>query len=99
MVGLGGIWVEAMRDVQLLAPGSALDEIHARIMALRSAALLGPFRGQPPRDIGALIDAIERLDALMTAYPAIKEIDINPIAIHPEGRGAVALDALIAIGE
>ncbi len=98
MVGLGGIRVEAMQDVQLLAPGCTADEIRDRIMALRASALLRRFRGQPPRDIAAVIEAIERVDALMAAYPAVTEIDITPIAVHAEGRGAVALDALIVIG-
>jgi acyl-CoA synthetase (NDP forming) len=98
-VGLGGVWVEALCDVQLLAPGCTAIEIRDRIVELRASALLGRFRGQPPRDIAALTDAIERVDALMTAYPAIKEIDINPIVIHAEDRGVVALDALIVIGE
>jgi succinyl-CoA synthetase beta subunit len=98
-VGLGGVWVEALRDVQLLAPGCTASEIRDRIVELRASALLGRFRGQPPRDIAALTDAIERVDALMAAYPAIKEIDINPIVIHAEDRGVVALDALIVIGE
>ena len=99
MVGLGGIWVEAMRDVQLLPSGLSSDAIRHKVMALRSSTLLRPFRGQPPRDVSALVEAIRRLDALMNAHPQIKEIDVNPIVIYPEGHGALALDALIVIGD
>jgi succinyl-CoA synthetase beta subunit len=99
MVGLGGVWVEVMGDVQLLPPGLSSSEIRRRIMLLRSSALLREFRGKPARDVDVLIDVIQRVDALMAAYPEIAEIDINPIVLNSKNLGAVALDALIMIGE
>jgi acetate---CoA ligase (ADP-forming) len=95
MVGLGGIWVEALRDVRLLPADLDEQRIVAEIGKLRGAALLAGLRGQPPADIEALAAVIARVGALMRATPAIVEIDINPVAVYPRGKGAVALDALI----
>ena len=58
-------------------------------------ALLGPFRGQPRRDVGALADLVLTLGNAMRAQPSIREIDINPVMVFAEGAGAMALDALI----
>jgi acetate---CoA ligase (ADP-forming) len=98
MVGLGGIWVEALHDIRLLPIPVSSREIREQIMALRAGALLGPLRGQPPRDVDALVDAAGRVAALMQAFPRIAEIDINPIVVDYAGRGILALDALIALG-
>jgi acyl-CoA synthetase (NDP forming) len=98
MVGLGGIWVEALHDVRLLPIPLSSREIRDQIMALRGSALLGALRGQPPRDVDALVDAVGRVGALMQAYPQITEIDINPIVVDIAGHGILALDALITIG-
>lgn len=98
LVGLGGIWVEALHDVRVLPASSSPREIREQLMKLRAAALLGPLRGQPPRDVPALIDAIGRVGALMEQNPAIAEIDINPLAVGYDGHGVLALDALITVG-
>src|SRR5581483_1067102 len=73
LVGLGGVWVEALHDVRVLPASSSPHEIREQLMKLRAAALLGPLRGQPPRDVPALIDAIGRVGALMEQNPAISE--------------------------
>jgi acetate---CoA ligase (ADP-forming) len=99
MVGFGGVWVEAVRDIALLPSGLSPGAIRDKIATLRFGALLGAVRGQPPRDVEALVDTIRRIDALMHAHPAITEIDVNPIVIYPKGRGVLALDALITIGD
>ena len=98
LVGLGGVWVEAMHDVRMLPVAASLREIREQIMALRASALLGPLRGQPPRDVDALVEAAGRVGALMRACPQISEIDINPIVVGHTGQGVLALDALIALG-
>jgi acyl-CoA synthetase (NDP forming) len=98
MVGLGGIWVEALHDVRVFPVSSSVEEIRDQLMKLRAAALLGPLRGHPARDVIALIDAIRRVGALMEQNPTVAEIDINPIAVGYEGQGVLALDALITVG-
>ena len=64
----------------------------AELGKLKAAKLLGPFRGQPARDIGAIADVVVRLGQLMLSDPSISEVDINPLMVGAEG--AVALDAL-----
>jgi succinyl-CoA synthetase beta subunit len=98
MVGLGGVWVEALDDVRLLAPDATTEEIIGEIAKLRGAKLLlQGARGAPPADLAALADIVAAVAALMRATPALEEIDLNPVVVHGTGRGARALDALVAI--
>ena len=95
LVGLGGIWTEALADIVLLPPDLPAGAIAEAIGRLKGAALLRGTRGAPPCDIGAVADAVARVGALIRARPEIAEIDINPLVAHPQG--AVALDALIVV--
>jgi acyl-CoA synthetase (NDP forming) len=97
MVGLGGIWAEALKDVRLLPAEAGPDRIAAELGRLRGAALLDGFRGSPPVDRPALIDALMRLAALVRSHPEIEEIEINPLIVYPQGKGTVALDALMVV--
>jgi acetyltransferase len=97
MVGLGGIYVEALRDVQLrLAPVDRHDALEM-LRSLRSAALLGPFRGAPAVDVEAVADAIVRLGCLAEAFPGIAEMDVNPLRVG--ASGALAVDARVVLRE
>ena len=53
------------------------------------------YRGSPPRDVSALIDALMRVGALIRAVPTLTEIDVNPLVVYPAGQGVLALDALL----
>jgi acyl-CoA synthetase (NDP forming) len=64
---------------------------------LRLAPLLDGYRGSPKLDVRAVADIVRRLGELVAATPAIREIDLNPVVVYPEGEGAVALDALIYV--
>jgi acyl-CoA synthetase (NDP forming) len=95
LLGLGGIWVEVMGDVQLL-PGDADEkQIVAALRTLRSAKLLDGFRGMPPADVEAAARVVLAIGRLMRTVPEIVEIDVNPLVVHAKGQGATALDALI----
>lgn len=98
LVGLGGIWVEALRDSRLMPANLPREAVIEEIGRLRAARLLGPFRGQPARDVGAVADAALALGALMRARPDIAEVDINPLLVHEAGAGVTALDALFVTG-
>ncbi len=98
LVGFGGVQAEILRDVRLLPPELSRDAIIAELRALKCGALLGGFRGSPPMDVGAVADVVKALDALLQAESSIREIDLNPVIVYPEGKGAVALDALMLIG-
>jgi acyl-CoA synthetase (NDP forming) len=95
MVGLGGIWVEALGDVRLMAPYLTEAEIVDELGKLKTAKLLQGFRGAPPVDIKAVAAVAAALGRLMRTRPDIVEIDINPLMVHADGHGATALDALI----
>jgi acyl-CoA synthetase (NDP forming) len=95
LVGLGGVWIEALRAVELLPPDITHARAVERIAAMKGAALLGAFRGQPPRDVRALADVVLTLGNAMRADPSIREIDLNPVMVFAAGAGAMALDALI----
>jgi acetyltransferase len=97
MFGLGGIYVEVLKDVSFrLAPidkASALEMIHE----IRSFLLLRGVRGEPPADIDSVVEAILRLSQLVTDFPQIIELDINPLRVMAAGKGAMAVDARVAI--
>lgn len=95
MVGLGGIWAEALGDVRLMPADADASQIAAELDRLKAARLLHGYRGAPPRDCAALIDALMRIGAMIRATPSLAEIDVNPLLVYPQGQGVVALDALL----
>ncbi len=95
LVGLGGIWVEALGDVQVLPAGADEADIVAALAQLRAAKLLRGVRGAPPADIAAVAKAATAIGRLIQTMPEIAEIEINPLMVHGRGEGATALDALI----
>ena len=95
LLGLGGIWVEALGDVQMLPVSADADQIVEALGRLRSKKLLEGVRGAPPADVDAVVQTVLAIGRLMRAVPEIIEIDINPLMVHAKGEGATALDALI----
>ena len=96
MVGLGGVLVEALGDVQL-AP-VPIDHAAARAMLgrLKAAQILGPWRGRPEADTDALVDLMVRLSHFAADHADdIAEIDLNPVIVHDKGDGLSIVDALI----
>jgi acetate---CoA ligase (ADP-forming) len=97
LLGLGGIMAEILGDTRLIVPGLTHEAIVSELLQLKSAAVLSGFRGSPKLDIGAAAGVIERLAALIKANPSIRELDINPLIVYPEGEGAIALDCLMVV--
>jgi acyl-CoA synthetase (NDP forming) len=95
LVGLGGVWIEALGDVKLLPAGVSETRIIAALRQLKGAKLLQGFRGAPPVDMQAVARVAAAVGRLMLTRPDIAEIDVNPLIAYGEGEGAVALDALI----
>ena len=96
MLGLGGIFVEVLRDVTFRIAPFGIEEAHRMIAELRGAAILKGARGQPPGDLDALAAALSRLSLFAAAKRGeFTSIDINPLLVRPRGEGAAALDALI----
>jgi acyl-CoA synthetase (NDP forming) len=96
MVGLGGIFVEVLRDVALRRCPFGPDVAEAMIVGLRGAPLLRGIRGQPAADIGALAQMLSRLSVFAhAAGPALRAVDLNPVLAMPDG--AFAVDAVVEI--
>jgi succinyl-CoA synthetase beta subunit len=96
MLGLGGIFVEVLRDVTFRIAPFGVEEAHRMIAELRGAAILEGARGQPPSDLDALAAALSRLSLFAAAKRSeFTSIDINPLLVRAKGEGAAALDALI----
>lgn len=99
MFGLGGIYVEALKDVVFRVAPLTREEAREMIGQIRSAALLRGVRGEPRKDLAALAEAIYRVAALVAAVEEISELDINPLLVRPEGEGCLVLDARLTIKE
>src|SRR5262249_37293753 len=97
--GIGGIFVEVLRDVSLRVPPLDAGDAREMIAELRGAALLRGARGRRPADVGALADALVGLAALAETHrDPLRALDLNPVVVLDEGRGVVALDWLIELG-
>jgi len=95
--GMGGIMVEVMKDVTFsLAP---IDELEAErmISRIQSSPIFDGVRGRPAMDKESLIQTILQLSTLVTDFPEISELDINPLLILPDGKGCKVLDSKIVL--
>lgn len=99
MFGLGGIYVEVLKDVAFRIAPLSVESADAMIREIRSFPLLRGVRGEAPADIKGIRDALLRLSQMAVDFPEIIEADVNPLLVCPEGQGAVAVDARITIQE
>ncbi|MBI2865471.1 MAG: acetate--CoA ligase family protein [Chloroflexi bacterium] len=96
MFGLGGIYVEVLKDVSFRITPLTLSDAREMISQIRSYPLLAGVRGEKPVDIDAIVDALLRLSQLAEDFPQISELDINPLRVRERGQGAVAVDCRLA---
>jgi 4-hydroxybutyrate---CoA ligase (ADP-forming) len=97
MLGMGGIYVEVLKDVTFrLAP---ITDMEADVMidSIKTKKLLEGVRGEKPADKKKLSDLIQRLSALVTDFPEIKELDMNPVLVMEQGKGCKVLDVRIGL--
>jgi acetyltransferase len=99
MFGLGGIYVEVLKDVSFRIAPLSVESADAMIREIRSFPLLRGVRGEAPADIEGIRDSLLRLSQMAVDFPEIIEADINPLLVCPEGQGTVAVDARITIQE
>lgn len=93
MVGLGGIFVEVLKDVALRLIPVAEDDARAMLRELKGYKVLEGARGQKPRDVEALVRAITGLSSLFAAYRGqLSDLEINPLIVREEGAGVRAVD-------
>ena len=94
-IGIGGIWIEALRDIRLIPADLDDDGIREELLKLKGAALLKGHRGAPALDLDAIADCVSRLGALLWSDPRVVEVEINPLVVS--AKGAVAVDVLMHI--
>jgi acetate---CoA ligase (ADP-forming) len=95
MVGLGGVFVEVLRDVAFrLAPVDA-REAREMLQELRGERILDAIRGAPAVDRAKVVDVLVRVSALAADLPEVTELDLNPLIV--DGDGVVAVDARVLL--
>lgn len=97
MFGLGGIYVEVLKDVSFRIAPLTFNEAESMIKEIRSYPILKGVRGEEPSDLIAVKEALLRLSQLVTDFFEILEIDINPLMVLPAGKGAVVIDSRLTI--
>jgi acetate---CoA ligase (ADP-forming) len=96
MVGLGGITTELFKDVIYSPAPVSAEEAAAMLGELKAAPLLNGFRGAAKADVPALSQLISQISQLAARFKVeISEIEINPVLVHPEGKGVTIVDALV----
>lgn len=95
MFGLGGVYVEVMKDVSFRIAPASKNEIRKMIKEIESYPLLEGVRGEKRKDIESVVDAIYRIGMLVTKFDEIQELDINPLMVYE--KGVKVIDARISI--
>ncbi|HEY6757153.1 MAG TPA: acetate--CoA ligase family protein [Nitrososphaera sp.] len=97
MFGLGGIYVEVLKDVVFRIVPIDEQEATNMVESIKTIKLLKGVRGEKSSDLGAIADSLQRLSQLVVDFPEIKEFDINPLLVLEEGKGARVVDARIIL--
>jgi len=99
MFGLGGIYVELFKNVTFRLAPVGRNNARRMIRSINGFEALNGFRGQPVADIEKLEQLVVGLSAMVTNHPQIKEMDINPLFVHPKGEGATVADIIITFDD
>jgi acetyltransferase len=97
MFGLGGVFVEVLKDVTFSLAPVTEGECRKMIESVKTYRLLTGARGEKPSDLDAIVLNIQRLSQLVMDFPEIEEVDINPLKVGQQGDGAVVVDARIIL--
>ncbi len=97
MLGMGGIYVEVLKDVTFKLAPVTDRESDDMIASIRTQKLLKGVRGEKPSDIEKLSECIQRLSQLVSDFGEIKELDLNPVLVMEKGRGCRILDVRIGL--
>jgi acetyltransferase len=97
MFGLGGVYVEVMKDVSFRVAPLNEDEARNMISEVRGFRILSGVRGEKPSDLDCLADVLLRVSRLSADFPQILELDLNPIKVFKEGEGCVVVDARMVL--
>jgi acetyltransferase len=98
MFGLGGIFVEVLKDVTFRVAPVNKEQVRQMIGEIRSVAILAGARGEAPRDRAALADLLCRYASMVyDLRDEVAETDANPVLVYEEGKGVKAVDARIIL--
>lgn len=98
LFGLGGIFVEVLRDVSFRIVPLTHHDAENMINEIKSAKILEGYRGQAPRDKKALTEILIKLSKFVESVGEVKDVDLNPIMLYEVGKGAKIADARIILG-
>lgn len=98
LFGAGGIFVEVLKDITLKVLPLADKDIDNMFNEIQASKVLTGFRGTNPSDLASLKSMIQKVSELAQNFPEISELELNPVVVHEQGMGAVALDARIILG-
>ena len=97
MFGMGGIFVETVEDIAFRLAPICREEAYEMIEETKGYSLLKGVRGEKPFDIPSLADALVRLSILLSDFPEITGLDLNPIKIFEKGKGLVVVDGEMTV--
>ena len=97
MFGMGGVMVEVLRDVAFYLAPLTGEEAKEMLLSTRTYQMLRGSRGEQGVDIDAIAEGLQRLSQLVTEFPQIQEMDINPYVVGPEGTTPIAVDTRIKL--
>ncbi|NJL92216.1 MAG: CoA-binding protein [Anaerolineae bacterium] len=95
--GLGGIYVEALKDVTFRVAPFGRRDAEDMLTEIRGRSLLEGVRGEPPIDKAAVVETLLQMSQLVTDFPEIVEMDINPLVAYEAGQGVLALDMRLVL--
>lgn len=96
MFGLGGIFVEVLKDVSFRVAPLAEEDIDDMINEIKGYRILTGVRGEAPKDIGAIKDILSKVSEIVIDNPEIEEIDLNPVIVHEQGASIVDSRVIIS---
>src|SRR5208283_4470378 len=99
MVGLGGVFVEVLKDVSFRVAPFGIEVARDMISETKAAKVLAGVRGQKPADIEALAELLVKISELAERYDDIREIDLNPVRVYPHGLAILDCRIMLNLAE
>lgn len=99
MFGLGGVFVEVLRDVSFRVAPLTEQDVDEMIREVKAYKILEGYRGYPQRDLESLKRIILGVARMLTEVREVEEVDLNPVLLYQRGEGALIVDARIILGE
>lgn len=97
LFGLGGVFVEVLRDVALRVAPLTREDAFEMIKEIRGYPILEAYRGQPPADVESIVDIVMNVAQLAQDFRVISEMDLNPVFVREKGKGSIVVDARIIL--